>query len=144
MKQWRLDDAIENVRKTFESTEEKFKTMKLKKKLLIESSNMQYKLMAEGIKNQREIAHKTQVQENKRFEAKIKKQIKEFKQNAITNDIQRKREVQQLYAAKCRVAVTQAEPTEAEQYKLQLGDNFMSNPKIKRISKNILYNKGVL
>ena len=64
--------------------------------------------------------------------------------NLKKTSVTRRKEIQMLYAAKCRVAAQAAEPTEAEMLKSMLGDISMLNGNVRSLSKNILLKKGML
>ena len=63
--------------------------------------------------------------------------------NQKKTSVCRRKEMLQLYAAKCRVAPSKAEPTEGEMMKMMLGDVSMLSPKVRNLSKSILFKKGI-
>jgi hypothetical protein len=100
--------------------------------------------MKEGLKSIALQQQRALWEEAKRFKRKVGKQVEEFKANQRSTVVSRKREIQILFAGKCRVAVNQAEPSEAELQREMLGDPSITTMKIREISKNILARKGTL
>lgn len=71
-------------------------------------------------------------------------QLSSFQLERKRAAVARKRDVERLFAAKCRVALERSEPSQAEIIKSLVGNNSMLSGPLRELSKNILTKKGIV
>ena len=116
----------------------------MRKQIEVKDAQNKFIEIKEGLKSLRMQENKARWDNTRRFEQKIKLQMDQFKMSQKKITVDRKKEIQQLFAAKCRVAPSKAEPTEAEMMRSMLGDVSMLPGKVRDLSKSILIKKGML
>lgn len=82
--------------------------------------------------------------ENECFKKNISKEIEEFKDQLKKTTVSRKRDIQTLFAAKCRVTHSNNAPSESEVIKALIGDQSMIKGNLQETTKSILKKKGII
>ena len=78
------------------------------------------------------------------FRKDLEAQLSAFQLDRKRAAVARKRDVEQLFAAKCRVALERSEPSQAEIVKGLVGDNSMLSGPLRELAKTILSRKGIV
>ena len=107
-------------------------------------ANDKFKDLEERINQKLSHKRKMKWDHEKRLTKVLKEQHESFRLERKKVSVARKREVLQLFAAKCRTNTNGEQPSQAEVVTEMVGDASMFSPGMRELSKSILNKKGII
>lgn len=105
---------------------------------------MSFMEMKEGLKRLRQAQEMKAWKDSRRFEKGLKDELDAFRDSCLKISVSRKRDIEKLYAARCRVNVDRNGPSEASAVKAHIGNVGMLSGDKRELCKAILQMKGII
>ena len=105
---------------------------------------MSFMEMKEGLKRLRQAQEMKAWKDARRFESGLKDELDAFRESCVKISVSRKRDIEKLYAARCRVNNDRNGLSEAAAVKAHIGNNGMLSGENRELCKAILQMKGVI
>ena len=142
--QLNMEAIIEETRRTLpESLERQARRQKTLAEDL-KRARIEFQERKDKMHNQK-VKYRQQIHiENQHYNKNVSKEIDEFKRTQQKTSVSRKKEIQQLFASKCRVASEDNAPTEGEIVRQLIGNQSMLNESLREVTQTILKRKGMI
>ena len=100
--------------------------------------------MKDGLKRYREAHSKRIWDQSRQFKNALRSQLDDFRYHQRRMEVSRKREIEKLFAARCRVVTEKTGPSEAEIIRSLVGNVSMLSGNLRELSKGVLRRKGMI
>ena len=100
--------------------------------------------MKAGLKQMKQTQDYLRWDQTRRFHRSLKQNLDSYREENVRLSVARKREIEQLFAAKCRVVLEKSGPSEGEIVRDLIGNSGMMSKEIRDMTHSILKKKGMI
>lgn len=139
-----LAAVLEDSRLHLAEEEERVEQLKYRKRIGHEKAQLSFMELREGLLRLRRQRDWKLWKEALVFKKDLDRRLAEFQLDQRKVTVSRRRDVEKLFAAKCRVVVERSGPSEAEIIRSLVGGASMLNGSLRELSKKVLSRKGII